>query len=60
MKTDGFGLTHRDDCRTPKWQTKNRKGEQQCKSCGIRWRNGDPAHPARPPYGYNQREDTTT
>lgn len=56
MKTDGFGITHRDDCKAPSWNVV-RKGfslAQRCKNCGITWRRGDPALTSRSETGYRK------
>ena len=56
MKTDGFGITHNDNCKRPSW-TVIRIGRgfgQKCQSCGITWRRGDPALSPRTTYGYRK------
>lgn len=62
MKTDGFGITHDDRCRDPHWSIVNDHttgaSVQRCRSCGIKWHNGDPALTARPIAGYTSRPTT--
>lgn len=61
MKTDGFGIHHRPQCQGPRWQTvPARPGTpsasvQQCRSCGITWRPGDPSNTPQPTSGYTER-----
>lgn len=56
MKTDGFGITHRDDCKAPSWNVIRigRGTGQRCKHCGIIWRRGDAALTARSTHGYGK------
>lgn len=59
MKRDGFGIGHRAHCEVPRWrvvQVSRRGGGlmpvQQCGSCGVLWRVGDPSGPAQSRVGY--------
>ncbi|MGP5252667.1 hypothetical protein [Brachybacterium alimentarium] len=57
MKTDSFGITHRDSCTSPIWtvaidRSNPRTHCQRCRACGIIWRPTDGALTARRPAGY--------
>lgn len=57
MKTDSFGITHRDSCTSPIWtvaidRSNPRTHCQRCRACGIIWRPTDGSLTARRPTGY--------
>lgn len=56
MKTDGFGITHRDHCTAPAWNVIRMRHStgQKCKNCGITWRPGEPTLTPRPMTGYRK------
>lgn len=57
MKTDGFGITHRDHCKGPSWTVINTgtRTAQRCRACGVVWHRTDGQLPARPIAGYPTR-----
>lgn len=59
MKSDGFGIEHRPDCREPAWSSVRAdpgSAVQRCRRCGVTWRPSDPTTPARPRVGYTPRK----
>ena len=59
MKTDGFGIEHRSNCRAPEWtsvRADTGSADQRCRRCGVTWRAGDPTTSLQPRKGYPNRK----